>query len=81
MSNAVNEDLVSRAQTAPDEDGCGLSRRSVLIGATVAAGAVAGVSPALANAPAQAGFGAPLVELCVPLTAVEATSVTCTHSA
>ena len=58
MSNAVNE------------DGGELSRRLVLKGATIAVGAMAGiapaVSPALADTPAQAGFGAPLVELSVP---------------
>jgi len=44
----------------------GLSRRTVLKTATAAAGAVAGVSSALADTGPATGFGAPLVELHVP---------------
>jgi phenylpyruvate tautomerase PptA (4-oxalocrotonate tautomerase family) len=66
MSNATNEDLVPGTQDLAGEDGCALSRRSVLMGATVAAGAMAGLTPALADTPAPAAFGAPLVELSVP---------------
>jgi ABC-type uncharacterized transport system permease subunit len=44
----------------------GLSRRNVLVTATVAAGALAGVPGALADTFAAASFGAPLVELHVP---------------
>ena len=43
----------------------GLSRRNVLMTATVAAGALAGAPSVLAD-PAPASFGAPFVELCVP---------------
>jgi hypothetical protein len=44
----------------------GLSRRNVLMTATVAAGALAGVPRALADTSPAASFGAPLVELHVP---------------
>ena len=44
----------------------GLSRRNVLMTATVAAGALAGVPGVLADTVPAAGFGAPLVELHVP---------------
>src|SRR5262249_6220146 len=44
----------------------GLSRRNVLMTATVAAGALAGVPSALADAVPAESFGAPLVELYVP---------------
>src|SRR5258707_6698509 len=44
----------------------GLSRRNVLMTATVAAGAVAGVPSVLADTAPAASFGAPLVELHVP---------------
>jgi phenylpyruvate tautomerase PptA (4-oxalocrotonate tautomerase family) len=44
----------------------GLSRRAILKTATVAAGAAAGVSTVLADAP-TAGFGAPLVEMSFPV--------------
>ena len=66
MSNAAKEDLVPCTQVAPGEDHCGLSRRSVLKSATVAVSAMSGVSSALADTPAPASFGAPLVELHVP---------------
>jgi phenylpyruvate tautomerase PptA (4-oxalocrotonate tautomerase family) len=45
----------------------GLSRRAVLQTATVAAGAVASASAALSDNVSAAGFGAPLVELHVPV--------------
>jgi phenylpyruvate tautomerase PptA (4-oxalocrotonate tautomerase family) len=44
----------------------GLSRRTVLRTAAVAAGTLAGMSPALADTTQAPGFGAPLVELHVP---------------
>jgi phenylpyruvate tautomerase PptA (4-oxalocrotonate tautomerase family) len=44
----------------------GLSRRNVLMTATVAAGALAGVPGVLADTVPAASFGAPLVELHVP---------------
>jgi phenylpyruvate tautomerase PptA (4-oxalocrotonate tautomerase family) len=44
----------------------GLSRRNVLVTATVAAGALVGVPSALADTFPAASFGAPLVELHVP---------------
>jgi phenylpyruvate tautomerase PptA (4-oxalocrotonate tautomerase family) len=65
MSNATND--LARPQAAPGEDHCGLNRRSVLKSATLAVGAMAGTSSALADTPTQASFGAPLVELHVPV--------------
>jgi phenylpyruvate tautomerase PptA (4-oxalocrotonate tautomerase family) len=59
MINRSNSDVES-----PDSSG-GLNRRAVLMTAAVAAGAVAGVSPAPADT-GSANFGAPLVELYVP---------------
>jgi 4-oxalocrotonate tautomerase len=44
----------------------GLSRRDVLLTATVAAGTLAGVSSVRANPAAATAFGAPLVEVQVP---------------
>jgi 4-oxalocrotonate tautomerase len=44
----------------------GLSRRDVLLTATVAAGALTGVSSALADTVPAAGYGAPMVEVQVP---------------
>jgi phenylpyruvate tautomerase PptA (4-oxalocrotonate tautomerase family) len=55
-----NKDLEAR------EGADGLSRRAVLKTATAAAGAVAGVSAAMADTIPAVGFGAPLVELHVP---------------
>jgi phenylpyruvate tautomerase PptA (4-oxalocrotonate tautomerase family) len=55
----------NNALESPETIG-GLSRRAVLRTATVAAGALAGMSPALADTPPATGFGAPLVELHVP---------------
>ena len=66
MSNATNEEVTPRTQAAPGGDRYGLTRRSVLNSATVAISAMAGVSSARADTSAQAGFGAPLVELHVP---------------
>jgi phenylpyruvate tautomerase PptA (4-oxalocrotonate tautomerase family) len=48
------------------QDSAGLNRRAVLMTAAVAASAAAGISPALADTPPPASFGAPLVELYVP---------------
>jgi 4-oxalocrotonate tautomerase len=50
----------------PPEPIGGLSRRAVLRTASVAAGALAGMSTALADTTPAADFGAPLVELHVP---------------
>jgi phenylpyruvate tautomerase PptA (4-oxalocrotonate tautomerase family) len=59
MINRSNNDALS-----PESAG-GLNRRAVLMTAAVAASAVAGVSPALADT-GSANFGAPLVEVYVP---------------
>ena len=48
------------------DSSCGPSRRGVLKGASAAAGALAGVSPVLADTAPATGFGAPLVEVQVP---------------
>jgi phenylpyruvate tautomerase PptA (4-oxalocrotonate tautomerase family) len=48
----------------------GLNRRAVLMTAAVAAGAAAGVAPALAEAVPSGNFGAPWVELQVPVGAL-----------
>jgi|GEM_PF-1691973 len=66
MTNGANEDAVPRTHAARREHHCGLTRRNVLKSTTVAAGAMAGMSSALAAMPAPASFGAPLVELHVP---------------
>ena len=60
-------DMISRSNTDVEspEPPSGLSRRAVLMTAAVAASAVAGVSPALADT-GSANFGAPLVEVYVP---------------
>ena len=60
MINRPNNDVESPASSG------GLNRRAVLMTAAVAAGAAAGVSPALADTAPAANFGAPLVELQVP---------------
>jgi 4-oxalocrotonate tautomerase len=65
-------DMIDRSNVGSNKDADlsesigGLSRRTVLKSATVAAGAVAGVSSVLADTVPAAGFGAPLVELHVP---------------
>jgi phenylpyruvate tautomerase PptA (4-oxalocrotonate tautomerase family) len=59
-------DMISRSNTDAESPESGLSRRVVLMTAAVAASAVAGVSPALADTGSTANFGAPLVELYVP---------------
>jgi len=51
---------------APTQDAAGVNRRAVLVTAAIAAGAAAGISPALADTGPPASFGAPLVELNVP---------------
>jgi 4-oxalocrotonate tautomerase len=58
-------DMISRSNSDVESPESGLSRRVVLMTAAVAAGAVAGVSPALADT-GSANFGAPLVEVYVP---------------
>jgi phenylpyruvate tautomerase PptA (4-oxalocrotonate tautomerase family) len=45
----------------------GLNRRSVLVSATAAVSGLSAVSSALADTPASGNFGAPLVELYVPV--------------
>jgi 4-oxalocrotonate tautomerase len=59
MINGSNDD-------AEQQGNAGLNRRAVLMSAAVAAGAAAGVSPALADTAPAANFGAPLVELYLP---------------
>jgi hypothetical protein len=59
MINKPNHDMESPSSA-------GLNRRAVLMTAAVAAGAAAGVSPALAETAPAASFGAPLVELHLP---------------
>jgi phenylpyruvate tautomerase PptA (4-oxalocrotonate tautomerase family) len=51
-------------------DSSGLNRRAVLMTAAIAAGAVAGVAPALADTVPSGNFGAPWVELQVPVGAL-----------
>jgi len=63
QSKRISE--LSKGVGLPESTG-GLSRRAVLMTATSAAGAVAGVSAALAETTPATGFGAPLVELHVP---------------
>jgi phenylpyruvate tautomerase PptA (4-oxalocrotonate tautomerase family) len=63
MINGPNSDVES-----PDSPG--LNRRAVLMTAAVAAGAAAGVAPALADTVPSGNFGAPLVELQVPVGAL-----------
>jgi phenylpyruvate tautomerase PptA (4-oxalocrotonate tautomerase family) len=46
--------------------GAGVSRRAILQTATVAAGVALGASTARAQTSAAPGYGAPLVEVCVP---------------
>ena len=61
-------DMISRSNNdveLPESTG-GLNRRAVLMTAAVAASAVAGVSPVLAETGSAANFGAPLVEVYVP---------------
>jgi len=59
MNKEPNKDLDAH-------DGAALNRRAVLMTAAVAASAAAGISPALADTPPTASFGAPLVEVQVP---------------
>ena len=61
-------DIINRSNNdveSPESTG-GLNRRAVLMTAAVAASAVAGVSPVLADTGSAANFGAPLVEVHVP---------------
>ena len=60
----------SRADVERGERPGTLSRRAVLKTATAAAGAVAGASAAFAENVPAAAFGAPLVELYVPVCAL-----------
>src|SRR4051794_18135257 len=59
-------DMISRSNTDAESPESGLSRRAVLMTAAVAASAVAGVAPAVADTGSAANFGAPLVEVYVP---------------
>ena len=56
-------DMINR----PSESSAGLNRRAVLMTAAIAASAATAVSPVLADTVPAANFGAPLVELHVPL--------------
>jgi phenylpyruvate tautomerase PptA (4-oxalocrotonate tautomerase family) len=66
MINKSDKSAQSNKDLELAESTVGLSRRAVLKTATVAAGAMAGVSAGLAETIPAAGFGAPLVELHVP---------------
>jgi len=61
--------VVDIAKNGTDVDGSpnGLSRRAVLMTATLAAGAAGGAPAVLADNPSAAGFGAPLVEMYFPV--------------
>jgi phenylpyruvate tautomerase PptA (4-oxalocrotonate tautomerase family) len=61
-----NENVESDKDVELAESTGGLSRRTVLKTATVAAGAMASVSTVLADTIPATGFGAPLAELHVP---------------
>ena len=60
-------DMINRSndEVESSQSAGGLNRRAVLMTAAVAASAVAGVSPVLADT-GSANFGAPLVEVYVP---------------
>jgi phenylpyruvate tautomerase PptA (4-oxalocrotonate tautomerase family) len=62
--------MISKSQLPENADG--LSRRDVLMTATVTAGALAGIPHALAASVSAETFGAPLVELHVPASALTA---------
>src|SRR5262249_16722261 len=61
--------VVDIAKNGTDMDAScdGLSRRAVLMTATIAAGAAGGAPAVLADNPSAAGFGAPLVGLYFPV--------------
>jgi phenylpyruvate tautomerase PptA (4-oxalocrotonate tautomerase family) len=60
-------DTMNRSKDVELPEGIdGLNRRTVLMTAAVAAGAIAGGSAVLADTAATASFGAPLVEFQVP---------------
>jgi phenylpyruvate tautomerase PptA (4-oxalocrotonate tautomerase family) len=61
-----NKNVESDNDMESGESTAGLSRRTVLKTATVAAGAMASASTVLADTIPATGFGAPLVELHVP---------------
>jgi phenylpyruvate tautomerase PptA (4-oxalocrotonate tautomerase family) len=58
-------DRTSRESESPASAG-GLNRRAMLVTAAVAAGAAAGIAPAMADTVPAGNFGAPLVELHFP---------------
>jgi phenylpyruvate tautomerase PptA (4-oxalocrotonate tautomerase family) len=60
-------DMINRTAADSSESSAGLNRRAVLMTAAIAASAATGVSPVLADTVPAANFGAPLVELHVPL--------------
>jgi phenylpyruvate tautomerase PptA (4-oxalocrotonate tautomerase family) len=60
--------MIDRAsQDANAHESAGMDRRAVLMSAAAAAGVAAGISPALADTAPSGSFGAPLVELQVPV--------------
>ena len=63
LSNKTNGSNKGVELSASDD---GLSRRAIIMTATVAAAAAAGVSAVLADTSQAAGYGAPMVELYVP---------------
>ncbi len=60
-------DTIDRPAADAPGSSTGLNRRAVIMAAAIAAGAAAGISPVLADTAPAANFGAPLVELQVPL--------------
>jgi phenylpyruvate tautomerase PptA (4-oxalocrotonate tautomerase family) len=60
--------MIDRAsEDVSAQESAGMDRRAVLMSAAAAAGAAAGISSALADTAPSASFGAPLVELQVPV--------------
>jgi phenylpyruvate tautomerase PptA (4-oxalocrotonate tautomerase family) len=62
----MDSDIRSSDDAKLPDSADGLSRRNVLMAATVAAGALAATPDTLADSPSAANFGAPVVELHVP---------------
>jgi phenylpyruvate tautomerase PptA (4-oxalocrotonate tautomerase family) len=59
----MNDTRESNENTASSRSADGLSRRNVLVTATAAAGALAGVQSALAETVPAGAYGAPIVEV------------------
>ena len=59
----MNDTRETNENTAPSRSADGLSRRNVLVTATAAAGALAGVQSALAETVPAGAYGAPIVEV------------------